>query len=97
MAKKKNQVVLKRHSFYRALVFPFIKLLTLLKHYKNKSHFKIKKGESYLILSNHQTDLDGIFIMLSFNKLLYAVATDTVMSNGFTSKLISHCFGLIPK
>ena len=95
--KKKNQVVLKRHSFYRALVFPFIKLLALMKGYKNKSHFKIRKGESYLVLSNHQTDFDGIFIMLSFNKMLYPVATDTVMSNGFTSKVIHHCFGLIPK
>ena len=95
--KKKKHVVFKRHSFYRALVFPFIKLLALMKGYKNRSHFKIKKGESYLILSNHQTDLDGIFIMLSFNKLPYAVVTDTVMSNGFSSKLISHCFGLIPK
>lgn len=96
-AKKKNQVVLKRHSFYRILVFPLIKLFALIKGYKNRSHFKIRKGESYLVLSNHQTDLDGIFIMLSFNKLLYPVATDTVMSNGFISRLIHHCFGLIPK
>ena len=78
-------------------MFPFIKLLALMKGYKNKSHFKIRKGESYLVLSNHQTDFDGIFIMLSFNKMLYPVATDTVMSNGFTSKVIHHCFGLIPK
>ena len=97
MSKSKHKVVLKRHTFYRNLIFPFIKLLALIKGYKNKSHFKIRKGESYLILSNHQTDLDGIFIMLTFNKILYAVTTDTVMSNGFTSKLISHCFGMIPK
>ena len=72
MAKNNNKIVLKRHAFYRAIGIPFIKLFSIFKGYKNKSHFKIKKGESYLILSNHQTDYDGVFMMLSFNKPLYS-------------------------
>ena len=97
MSSTEKKLVLKRHIFYRAFGIPFIKLFSILKGYKNKSHFKLKKGESYLILSNHQTDYDGVFIMLSFNRPLYPIATDTLMSNGTTSKLLNHCFGIIPK
>ena len=97
MTDKKEKIVLKRHAFYRGFALPFIKLFSLIKHYKVKSHFKIKKGESYIILSNHQTDYDGFLIMLSFNRPLYPVATDTLMSNGISSKLLNHCFGIIPK
>ncbi|MCQ2088281.1 MAG: 1-acyl-sn-glycerol-3-phosphate acyltransferase [Bacilli bacterium] len=97
MEKENKRLVLKRHSFYRALLFPVVKLIAAIYGFKNKSHFKIKKGESYLVLCNHQTGLDPIYVMMAFNRHLYAVATDTLMSNGFTSKLLSHCFGVIPK
>lgn len=92
-----DKIVLRRHAFFRTMAIPILKIFSMLKGYKNKSHFKIKKGESYLVLSNHQTDYDGLFIMLSFNRHLYPVATDTLMSNGTTSKLLNHCFGIIPK
>ena len=97
MAKKVNEVVLKRHRFFRPFIIFIVKIIALLFHYKAKSHFKIKKGESYLVLSNHQTDLDGVFVMLSFNKPLYPVATDTLMSNGLISKIIKGAAGVIPK
>ena len=97
MAKKKHRVVLKRHAFYRTIAMPFLRIYAFLKGYRNKSHFKIRKGQNYLVLSNHQTDFDGIFAMLSFNKILYAVATDTALSNGLPSRIFHHCFGVIPK
>lgn len=97
MNSKKNEVVLKRHSLFRILLFPIAKIIAIANHYKVKSHYKIKKGENYLILSNHQTDLDGILVMLSFNKPIYPVATDTLMSNGVLSKILSYTTGIIPK
>lgn len=93
----KNKIVRKRHSLYFRLGRPIARIIAWAHHYKVRSHFKIKKGESYLILSNHQTDFDGFLVMLSFNKLLYPVIADTTMSNGFTSFLLDHCFGVIPK
>ena len=48
--------------------------------YKIKSKYKIKKDESVLIISNHQTIEDVQFISLSFNKPIHAVISDTFFS-----------------
>ena len=65
-------------------------------HYRHKNNYKIKKGESVLVLSNHQTDMDTLLINLSFNRLLRAVTTDNLFKKtllGFALKK----FGAIPK
>ena len=58
MAKRKK-VVKFRHKFYRIFFYMFVYIFSRLKGYRVKNHFKIRKGESYIILSNHQTDFDG--------------------------------------
>lgn len=64
--------------------------------YRHKDHYKIKKNEPVLVLSNHQTDIDSLLINLSFNRLLCAVATDNLFKKGFFGWLL-YKFGAIPK
>ena len=97
MKKRKNKYVLKRHMFWNYLCRPIVWFLACTKHYKRVSLFKMKKGESYIILSNHQTGLDGLFVPYSFQRHLYAVLTDSFLSKGFIAKVIQHMFGVIGK
>ena len=92
----KKQRVLPRHKFY----FKFFKFVgffaSKLYHVKYKK-FKIKKNEKYLIISNHQTGIDPVFLTMSFNKPIYFMATDTLFNDSFVSKFVQHCFGPIKK
>ena len=75
------------------LVKPF---LAIKYGYKVKNKYKIKKGEPVLVLSNHQTDLDPIFVHWSFNQVLNTVATDTIFKKGFVGWNLKK-LGAIPK
>ena len=57
----------------------------------------MKKGESYIVLSNHQTGLDGIIIPYCFQRHLYGVMTDSFMSKGWVARMFQHQLGLIGK
>ena len=72
-------------KFVTRIVFLlFVKPFLFFKYkYHVKSKYKIKKGEPVLVLSNHQTDLDPLFVHWSFNKVLHTVATDTIFKKGF--------------
>ena len=50
------------NHFYR----PIVAVIAFFKHYKRKGYLKMKKGESYIVLSNHHTGLDGILLPYSF-------------------------------
>lgn len=95
--KNKNQICKKRHSFWFAVHRPVIRFMALLKHYKVKSTYKMKKGESIVVLSNHQTDMDGLFSMLHFNKPIHGVTTDSFKSKGLIAVIWTYMFGLIFK
>lgn len=97
MEKKKNQIVFKRHKFWFVFYWPTVRLIALIKHYKVKNHFKMEKDQSYVILSNHQTDLDGVLTLLSFNRPVCGVVTDSFLSKGLISKIWKHQLGLIGK
>lgn len=88
----------RRYNFFvfinRIWVGLFIRLFRM---FKPLNKYKAKKNEPVLVLANHQTDLDPIFVHFSFNKALCPVATDTLMSNGFISRLLGYTFGVIPK
>lgn len=97
MSKTRNKIVFRRHAFYHALFhFPMMVVNWFAIGCKIKKT-KLKKDENVLILSNHQTDLDPIIMYLSFNRPVYIVATDTLMSNGSTSKFLKHTFSPLPK
>ena len=97
MGKKKNNVVFKRHLFWNYFYRPIVHLMAFFQGYKVKSHFKMKKGQSYIVLSNHQGGLDGLFLPLSFSRHLYGVLTDSFLSKGWVAKMFKHQLGIIGK
>lgn len=64
--------------------------------YRCKDKYKIKKDESVLVLSNHQTDEDPLCIVTAFDKPVYPVATDNIFSGRLLNKFFSYC-SVIPK
>ena len=64
--------------------------------YRKKSRFRIQKGERIVVLSNHQTDLDPLLVMLSFNKMLRTLATDNIFAGKKAAKWMTY-LGAIPK
>ena len=97
MAKKKNQIVFKRHLFWNYFYRPIVHLMAFFQHYKIKSHFKMEKGQNYIILSNHQGGMDGLFLPLSFSGHMYGVLTDSFLSKGWVAKMFHHQLGIIGK
>ena len=51
----------------------------------------------YLVLANHNTDLDPALIALSFPDHMYFVASEHVFRKGFVSWLLRYCFGPISR
>lgn len=94
---KKGQIVFKRHGFWWKILLPVGWIASLVVHHKNGKHFKIKKGEQYIILSNHQTDLDPLLLGGMFNRPFCILATDSFFSQGLLVKMLRHAVGLISK
>ncbi len=95
--KKKEKWVKKRHSFIHFLLIIFVlPIIKLIYGFKCKK-MKIKKGEKYIVLANHQTTLDPVFVGAGFSKPLYFVANDDLLHLNFLSKLLTYCFGIIGK
>lgn len=87
--------------FKRPFLFPFAKFwfglyARIVLGYRKKSKFKIQKGEKIVVLSNHQTDLDPLLVMLSFNKMLRTLATDNTFAGKKAAKWMTY-LGAIPK
>ena len=98
MKKKYTRHVKKIDAFHHGwlkLLTRFVNLFTW--RYKVRSKYKIKKGETVVVLSNHQTDIDSEFIELSFNRPLYALATDSIFSSHIGSWFFGRLLGHIPK
>ena len=94
---KKSKWVKKRHVFIRFLLIVFVwPIIRSMYGYKYEKK-KLKKNEKYIILANHQTTLDPVFVGVSFNRPLYYVSSDDLLHQKFKSKLLSFCFGIIGK
>ncbi len=86
-----------KHPFLQRLVTFFLRSIIYIHyHYRAKDKYKIAKGESVVVLANHQTDIDPLLIYLSFNKTLYTVATDNIFRKGLVSSFLKR-MGCIPK
>lgn len=86
----------RRHKRYwkiiRAIATPILKTM-----YKFSCEvYKDLKGP-YLVLSNHNTDLDPGLVALSFPQQMYFVASEHVYRAGFASKVLRHVFEPIAK
>ena len=93
MAKKYIRL---RHKFYFKVLRPIGLMLCKKFNFKCKPK-KFNKGEQYLILSNHQTVLDPVFVAYSFKAPVFIVASDTLFNKSFISRLLVHLFAPIKK
>lgn len=99
MAKKKKQEkwIKFRHRVVRNVVSPILKLYSSIKYGIKVDRFKEQqKGQSYLILFNHQTAFDQFFVGFAFKGPVYYVASEDIFSIGWVSKLIRYIVAPIP-
>ncbi len=96
MGKNKNTYVKRRHRFFFAAVRPIAYMIAWKYHFRAKK-LKLKKGEQYLILSNHQGVLDPVLVALSFKMPVYFVTSDTVFTDKWYSKLLRYTLAPIKK
>lgn len=64
--------------------------------YKYIKGYRPIKDEQIVVLSNHQTDLDPIFIRIALNRFMYILSSDNIFSKKLVAKILSH-LGAIPK
>ena len=94
---KKEKIIKKRHVVLFVILRFFGSLYCrIFKHYKIKNKFDNKK-ENVLVLSNHQTDIDAVYLSLHFKRTLYFLMTDSVTSNKSLFKLLHYVFAPITK
>lgn len=83
----KHQVI---WSILRRLVYPYLKIKFGYTYEKAKD-----LPETYIVLSNHTTDFDPIFVAMSFPKFMHFVASEHVARWKFLSTLINFAFAPI--
>ncbi len=97
MAKKKKKWLKFRHRVVRNLVvWCILKPYIRIKYRAKIRKFKEQGKRQYLVMMNHQTPFDQFFIMLSFKKPVYIVASEDLFSNGRISKFIRWAIAPIP-
>ena len=77
-------------SILRRLVYPYVKFKFGYTYEKAKD-----LPETYIVLSNHTTDFDPIFVAMSFPKFMHFVASEHVARWNFLSTLINFAFAPI--
>ena len=77
-------------TILRSLVHPYVKIKFGYTYEKAKN-----LPETYIVLSNHTTDFDPIFVGLSFPKFMHFVASEHVARWKFLSTLINFAFAPI--
>ncbi len=81
----------KRHIFYykffRALVTVFVKI-----RFGYKYRLASNLPDNYIVISNHTTDYDLLFVASSFKKQMYFVGSEHIARWGFFSKFLKYCF-----
>ena len=89
--KKKKKAYKLRHKFWYSFLRPLVILFLKIKFgYK----YKIAKNlpENYIVLSNHTTDFDPIFVSSSFKKQMYFVASEHITRWNTAYKLLQYFF-----
>lgn len=92
-----KKYVKSRHRFFFAASRPIARAFLAPKlNFKTKP-VKLDKGQNYLILSNHQSYLDPVFIALTIKSPIYFIASDTLYSKKWYLRLLFYCFAPIKK
>ena len=85
-----------RHRVVWAVLRPAVGLLSILKYSVKVEPYRGDADRPYLILMNHQTPYDQFFVAMAFRKVIYFVASEDIMSNGWVSRLIRFLVAPIP-
>ena len=83
-----------RYKIAWACLLPPVRLFLKLKFgYK----YKMAKNlpDNYIVLSNHVTDFDPLFVGSSFSKQMFFVASEHTTRWGLASKLLKYFFNLL--
>ena len=84
----------KRHVFFYKVARVLVMIFTKIRFgYK----FQVAKDlpENYIVISNHATDYDVLFVAMSFKRMMYFVGSSHISRWGFASKLLEFCFAPI--
>lgn len=96
MKNKKHCTLFHRIFYFTA--HPFVWMISRwIWGYRSKARYHIKKGEKVLVLSNHQTDIDPLCILTSFNRPVYTVGTDSLFNSWMSRFFYGTTLGVIPK
>lgn len=80
---------LRRHQMVFKVLMPFIHILTKVKY--NYEYDSLKEIEGpYLLLANHNMELDPVLVGEAVGKQIYFVASEHLMRKGFVTKLLMH-------
>lgn len=66
-------------------------------HFKSKEKIKIDYKRPSIIICNHQTDFDPLFIWLKSTKPFFILATDNIFSGKLKGKFLANLCHVIPK
>ena len=95
--KKTARSILKpRYKFFMGLTRIFTYPIVRFKYRAKIEKFKGDNKRNYLILFNHQTPFDQFFVLSAFKGVIRLVSSEDVSSNGFLSRILSYCYGIIP-
>lgn len=93
----KRKFVKNRHqiltSVGRVIASPFVRWKL---HYRMQPYDLSSLGPC-LIVSNHVTPFDPIFLTDTVARPIYYIASDIIFSNGLISRVLEYCFAPIPK
>lgn len=86
----------KRHIFFYNFFHPFVFLFIKLKF---DFRFKVAKNlpETYIVLSNHNTDYDMLLVGLSFPRQMYFVASEHILRWKRAAKFLRYGFAPIAR
>lgn len=97
MKSKKKKEVLFRHKVIKWFLLHFVGPIYVRIFGFRGHRYSLKHKEPHLILANHMSGHDPIFIGMAFDVPLYYVSTEMIMNAGFTSHLLRYSFNPIPK
>lgn len=84
----------RRHNFLYRLLRPLVVVFLKIKFgYKFKKAKKLPKN--YIVLSNHTTDFDPVFVAVAFNRPMYFVASEHITRWKTAYKLLDFAFNPI--
>lgn len=94
--KKKQKYNLPRHKFWFIIGRPLVHLYMKLTSNFVRTKSGLKKGQQYLLLGNHTSDIDPLMIICSMSGVVHALASDHLFKYPIFDGFIRHIAEPIP-